>query len=206
MRHIEELYKVVKKHFDQNHHIAHGMDHAERVARLARYIAEKEDYHDPQVAEVTGLLHDIGRTVQKEEKNHGPAGVPLARELLEQYTTYDHETKERILDAIRDHSDFKAYGELTHIVQDADKLDGLGAIGLMRGFTSNAYLPLYDPANLVPTEGKRETNITAQIAFQLEWVGMMETETGRALAQKRSQIMRDFLWVFVAEVVGGDLG
>lgn len=204
MQNTEKLYAIVKEHFDKNHHIAHGFDHVERVARLARHIAEQESYHDPQEAEVAGLLHDIGRTVQVEEKGHGPAGVPLSGELLDAFTTYNDDAKKRILDAIRDHSGFQTEGELTHIVQDADKLDGLGAIGLMRAYTSKAYLPAYDPENITPTKGERETNIHDQIAFQLEWLDMMATETGQAISQKRGQVMKDFLQTFAHEVEGKD--
>lgn len=153
MQNTQELYIEVKEHFGRKHHVAHGMDHVTRVAQLARYIAEQENYTDPQEAEIAGLLHDIGRTVQEEEKGHGPAGVPLAAELLDKYTTYDNEIKERILNAVRDHSGFQTEGELTHIVQDADKLDGLGAIGIMRAYTSKAHLPAYDADNVVPTSG-----------------------------------------------------
>src|SRR5579864_6957624 len=137
MKDINGLYKEVEGQFTRYHHIAHGFDHVLRVAKLAKYIAEQEGY-DPQEAEVAGLLHDIGRTLQKGEKNHGPTGVPLASKLLDTFTQYDRQTKERILNAIRDHSELYTEGELTHIVQDADKLDGLGAIGIMRAYTSKA--------------------------------------------------------------------
>ena len=200
MQNTEELYKVVQEHFDQRAHIAHGMDHVTRVAQLARHIAEKENYPDPQEAEIAGLLHDIGRTVQEEEKGHGPAGVPLARELLDRYTTYNDEVKTRILNAIRDHSGVETEGELTHIVQDADKLDGLGAVGIMRAYTSKAHLPAYDPENIVPTKGMRDTNIHDQIAFQLEWLDMMATPTGHTIAQKRGATIKAFLQTFKDEV------
>lgn len=204
MKNIPRLKYAVQEQFDKGSHVAHGADHAFRVAKLARHIAEQEGYADPEVAEVAGYLHDMGRTVQEEEKNHGPAGVPLASEMLDQYTDYTDEVKRRILDAIRDHSAFKADGALTHILQDADKLDGLGAIGLMRAYTSKYLLPAYDPANIVPSKGERDTTVHAQIAFQLEWLDMMETETGRRLAQKRGKVMQDFLQTFKDEVEGND--
>lgn len=204
MKDSSELKKAVQAQFDKRSHIAHGADHAFRVARLAKHIAVQEKYPVPEVAEVTGLLHDIGRTVQEEEKGHGPAGIPMASEMLDQYTDYDSQTKQQILNAIRDHSAFKAEGVLTHIVQDADKLDGLGAVGLMRAYTYKYFLPAYDPADIAPSKGERNTTIHAQIAFQLEWVDMMETETGRVLAQKRGEAMRSFLEVFKDEVEGND--
>jgi len=179
------------------------MDHAERVAGLALHIAEQES-HDPVEAQVAGLLHDMGRTVQEEEKGHGPAGVPLAGELLDRHTDYDGKSRERILAAVRDHSGLHTTGRLTHIVQDADMLDGLGAAGLMRAYTSKAHLPAYDPANIIPTVGARDTTIHDQIAFQLEWLDMMHTDTGREMAQRRGAFMLDFLRQFEQEVHGQD--
>jgi uncharacterized protein len=205
MHNLHGLYGEVESHFGRRQHIAHGMDHALRVTHLARYIAEAEGY-DATEAEVAGLLHDIGRTVQEEEKGHGPAGVPLAGELLDRFTGYDDDTKQRILNAVRDHSGLDAEGTLTHIVQDSDMLDGLGAVGLMRAYTSKAHLPAYDPQNIVPSIGARDTNIHDQVAFQLEWLDMMHTDTGRELAQRRGAFMLEFLRQFEAEVHGDDFG
>lgn len=204
MKDIAGLKQAVQTQFEKRAHIAHRADHAFRVAHIAKYIATQENYSDPEVAEVAGLLHDMGRTVKEEEKDHGPAGVPMASEMLDQFTDYDNEIKQQILDAIRDHSAFKAEGVLTHILQDADKLDGLGAVGLMRAYTSKYSLPAYDPDDIAPSKGERNTTIHGQIAFQLEWVDMMETATGRALALKRGEVMRDFLNTFKSEVEGND--
>ncbi|CAN5622624.1 HD domain-containing protein [soil metagenome] len=200
---MAELHTEIARHFNERAHIAHGLDHVERVAALARFIAEKESYN-PEEAEIAGLLHDIGRTVQEEEKGHGPAGVPLASELLDKHTTFDHDAKQRILNAVRDHSDFKPEGKLTHILQDADMLDGLGAIGIMRGYTSKASLPCYDPEDIVPQVGERNTTIHGQLAFQMEWLGMMHTDTGKTIAARRHALMQDFLQNFKFEVLGQD--
>jgi HD superfamily phosphodiesterase len=203
MINIDGLYSEVAEHFAQRQHIAHGMDHAERVASLALHIATNESY-DPLEAQVAGLLHDMGRTVQEEEKGHGPAGVPLSGQLLDKYTDYDGDARDRILAAVRDHSGLNTAGRLTHIVQDADMLDGLGAIGVMRAYTSKAHLPAYDPADIVPGVGRRNTNIHDQVAFQLEWVDMMRTETGRQIARRRGAFMLHFLHQFEEEAHGED--
>ena len=200
---MSELRAEVAQHFAERQHIAHGMDHAERVANLAMHIAIKESY-DPTEAKIAGLLHDIGRTVQEEEKGHGPAGVPLASQLLDTYTNYSDEAKQRILNAVRDHSGLHTEGMLTHIIQDADMLDGLGAIGIMRAYTSKAALTCYDPTDIAPTVGLRDATIHDQIAFQMEWLDMMHTPTGRAIAKKRHARMRQFLHDFKLEVLGKD--
>lgn len=183
---------------------AHDISHAQRVARLAQYIAEHEGY-DPMEAEIAGLLHDMGRTVQREDKNHGPAGVPLASELLDRFTDYDEATKQRILAAVRDHSKFKAEGKLTHIVQDADKLDGLGAIGVARAYMHRSYLPIYDSSDLLPKKASVDLTSQAHLMWMLEWVGMMETKTGRKLAEKRGAFMENFMHQIAREATADDL-
>jgi uncharacterized protein len=200
---MNQLYIEVAKHFAERQHIAHGMDHAERVARLAKHIALNESY-DPVEAEIAGLLHDVGRTVQEEEKGHGPAGVPLASQLLNEYTDYPNTIKIRILNAVRNHSNLHTDGKLTHIVQDADMLDGLGAVGIMRAYTSKASLLCYDPLDIAPTVGSRDSTIHGQIAFQMEWLDMMHTKTGRIIAEKRHALMQQFLDNFKLEVLGQD--
>ena len=200
---MDTLQTEVIRLFKASSHIAHDEKHALRVAALAKHIAEHENYSTKE-AEVAGLLHDVGRTVQKEEKNHGPAGVPLATTLLDTYTDFDAAAKKRILAAVHDHSQLKTEGALTHIVQDADMLDGLGAIGIMRAYTSKSHLPDYDPQNIVPTKGQRDTFIHDQIAFQMEWLDFMHTPTSRQIAQKRYDFMLEFLQTLEQEAQGKD--
>lgn len=200
---MDELRKQVANHFNARSHIAHGFDHVTRVAALAKHIALSESYNQDE-AEAAGLLHDIGRTVQEAEQGHGPAGVPLAKELLDTYTLFNTEAKQRILAAIHDHSAFETTEALTQIIQDADKLDGLGAVGIMRAYTSKSHLPCYDPLDIVPGTGQRDTTIHGQIAFQMEWLGMMYTKTGEEIAQKRYATMQRFLQSFENEVTGHD--
>ncbi|TAH32380.1 HD domain-containing protein [Candidatus Saccharibacteria bacterium] len=200
---VDELIYRIKEQFEQRSHIAHGFDHVERVAKIAHYIAQHESF-DSDIAEVAGYLHDIGRTVQEEEKDHGPAGVEPARRLLDEFSPYDDATKKQILKAIRDHSLLETEGGLTHIVQDADMLDGMGFIGIMRAYTSKFDLPCYDASNIAPTKGKRNATIHEQIAFQMEWVDFMHTDTAKKIARLRYQKMQEFLQGFEQEVLGND--
>lgn len=201
---MQDLHKEVSELFNKKSHIAHDFKHVTRTAAIARYIAKQEGY-DIKEAEIAGLLHDVGRTVQEEEKGHGPAGVPLARQLLDGFTDYDETTKLRILAAVRDHGEAKTEGKLTAIIRDADMIDGLGAIGIMRACTSKSHLPDYDPENFIPPMGQRRgTTVCGQIAFQMEWVdpGFMQTETGKRLARKRYEFMREFLDELQKEISG----
>lgn len=206
---MQELYAAVTAQFSKGSHIAHDIKHVTRTAAIAKYIAGEEGY-DSDEAEVAALLHDMGRTVQDEEKGHGLAGVPLASQLLDTYTHYDGATKQRILLAVAEHSETKTEGLLTHIVQDADMIDGLGAIGIMRACTSKAQLPDYDPKNFIPELGqRRNSTVCGQIAFQMEWVdldgGFLHTAAGKRLGRERYEFMQQFLETLHREITGEDL-
>ena len=206
---MQDLYNAVTICFNNGSHIAHDIKHVTRTAGIAKYIASKEGY-DVEEAEIAALLHDMGRTVQEEEKGHGPAGVPLAEKLLNTYTDYDEATKQRILQSVSEHSEVKTEAILTHIVQDADMIDGLGAIGIMRACTSKSQLPDYDPEDFIPAVGhRRHTTVCGQIAFQMEWVdlgsGFIHTATGKRLGKKRYEFMNQFLQTMQIEVTRKDL-
>lgn len=200
---LGDLRQVIAEIFNLNHHAAHDIKHVFRVANLAKFIAVCEGYDETE-AEIAALLHDIGRTVQQEEKGHGPAGVPLASELLDRYTNYDNLTKSRILLAVEHHSNLDTIGALTHIVQDADMLDGMGAVGLMRAYMTKTNVDDYDPKSIIPTKGIKGTSAHNQIAYQMEWLELMHTDTARLLARKRYDFMTKFLKEFKEEVEGGD--
>lgn len=198
---MEALYKRVIEIFQKNPPPGHDYKHALRTAALAKKIAEAEGY-DTTEAEVAGLLHDVGRTLRAEGKTHGPAGVPLAKELLDTYTHFDQETKERILSAIHDHSNLETEGELKHILQDADKLDGLGAIGISRAYISHHFLPDYDPHNVIPHPGayNEATTIHQQIRFAMTWYDMLYTETAKKIGKERHKFMENFLKEVAKEI------
>lgn len=204
---MQNLYDKVTELFSHKAHIAHDIKHVTRTAGIAKYIASEEGY-DIREAEVAALLHDLGRTVQDEEKGHGPAGVPLAKRLLDEYTDFDSAAKQRILTAVADHSEAVTEGKLTAIVRDADMLDGLGAIGIVRACMSKAHLSDYDPDNFIPSPGhRRDSTVCGQIAFQMEWYdpGFIQTETGKRLAKRRYEVMREFLDELQDEVTSRDL-
>lgn len=191
---MEELYTKVTEIFKKNPPPAHDIKHALRVASLAKKIAQAEGYNT-QEAEIAGLLHDLGRTRQKESKGHGPAGVPLAKELLDTYTNFSDGAKKRILTAIAVHSSFKTEGKLDQILQDADKLDGLGAIGLSRAYISCHALPDYDPQDITPEPGEynKPKDIHQQIKFSMTWYSMLYTQTAQKLGQPRHKFMQKYL-------------
>ena len=171
---------------------AHDIKHTLRVAALARHIATHEG-GDPDEAEAAGLLHDLGRLTQDEEAGHAEAGVEWADSILRETTEFSDDARQRILSAVRQHSRLRSKGLLANIIQDADKLEGLGAVGLMRAYVSKSHLLDY-PEGVIAERGSiAARNISEQIAFQMEWFDMLYTTTAKDMGERRYCFMRDFL-------------
>lgn len=144
---IEKAKRVLKKYVSNydinNNRIRVKIGHIERVAIIAKEIAQNRQLpeEDIQIAELIGLLHDIGRFEQvrryntfsdKDSINHGKLGVEILfeqgmiREFIED-TQYDEIIKKAILNHNRDKADIQVANEreLLHskIIRDADKTD-----------------------------------------------------------------------------------
>ena len=171
---------------------AHDIKHTLRVAALARHIAKHEGC-DPDEAEAAGLLHDLGRLAQEEEEGHAQAGVAWSDSILKETSEFSEDARTRILSAVRQHSQLRSNGRLANIIQDADKLEGLGAMGLMRAYVSKSHLVDY-PEGVIAERGSiTPRNISEQIAFQMEWFDMLYTKTAKKMAVRRHRFMRTFL-------------
>jgi uncharacterized protein len=196
---------------------SHDMAHIERVERLAVRIAEAERVADVRVVRVAALCHDL-----EDWKYSGSdeAAYPVIRELLANAGLA--ELSERVCDVVKNVS---FHGELggagapldleSAVVQDADRLDALGAIGIARAFTFGGARgrPLHNPS--VPPSlglskeeymrsGREQTTVNHFYEKLLLLRGMMKTATGRALAEKRHAVMEAYLRQFRAEWDGAD--
>jgi HD superfamily phosphodiesterase len=147
---------------------AHDFKHVDRVRNWALMVAEGEGFNEPEIVEITALLHDIGlaKVDSGNEKTgfinlppHGPLGAEIAEKYLTENTDLTEEVIGLITDAIRHHSSpplvaeehlaaLGKKGTLLEIIRDADNLDALGTVGLMRAFTSKHFLPEYNPQNI----------------------------------------------------------
>ena len=188
----------------------HDWFHIERVYKNALLIAEGVDC-DLIVVKLGALLHDIA-----DSKFHGgdeTVGPKTARTFLE-----SQNVKEDIIlhvIAIIENISFKGgnfekkfNSKELEIVQDADRLDAIGAIGIARTFNYGGFKnrPLYNPniqpnMNMNKEEYKNSESPTLNHFYEklLLLKDKMNTETGKKIAQKRHNFMMTFLSQFYAE-------
>jgi len=123
---------VAEKHADLgSHDYSHVLQVAEYAIEIANNITEQVD---PVVVICGALLHDIGRTVS--DRIHGLAGSAIAEELLESLPLTNEQITKITKVIVRHTASSRVPPETAEekIVYDADGLDRLGAIGLLRGF------------------------------------------------------------------------
>lgn len=189
----------------------HDAFHSLRVYKTALAIAERENA-DQGIAALAALLHDVDDAKLSPATCAGKenAAAFLRREEIPE------EIAARILHII-DQVSFRGTDSVIpdtiegKCVQDADRLDALGAIGIARTFAygGSRGRALYDPA-ILPALGMDEAAYRAHVAPSLNHFyeklfllkDMMATQTGRAIAEKRDAYMHTFVEEFLAEWEG----
>ncbi len=191
----------------------HDWWHIERVWKNARYIAQSEDVNI-EIVELGALLHDIADS--KFHNGDESIGPKKARAFLETQgvseTTIDHVIK------IIENISFKGGKVLRtfsskelDVVEDADRLDALGAIGIARTFNYGGFKnrEIYNPnipPNLDMTKEEYKKSTAPSINHFYEKLlllkNRMNTDTGKKLAEERHQFMEQYLEQFYKEWMG----
>jgi uncharacterized protein len=194
----------------QNAEAGHDWFHIERVYKNALLIASNEEC-DLTIVKLGALLHDIADS--KFNDGDETVGPKVAREFL-MIQKASEEVIAHVVNIIENISfkggnfEKKFTSKELEIVQDADRLDALGAIGIARTFNYGGFKnrQLYNPAiapqlNMSKEEYKNSESPTLNHFYEklLLLKDKMNTETGKKLAQKRHQFMELFLSQFYAE-------
>lgn len=188
----------------------HDWWHIERVLNNARLICKKEKV-DWFVVELAVLLHDVGdrKVINKEEDDYS-----IARDFLKKQKV-SVDIIERVMFIIENMSfsgSFNSKKEKAppefYIVQDADRLDAIGAVGIARVFTysgSKGRL-IHDPTKkaqkISTTEQYLKTNSSAINHFEEKLFllkDLMNTRSARKIADKRHVYMKNYVKTFLAE-------
>ncbi|TGD58721.1 HD domain-containing protein [Flavobacterium humi] len=206
---IENTIHFVKKQLE-NAEGGHDWFHIERVYKNALLIAEGENC-DITVVALGALLHDIADS--KFHDGDETIGPKTARDFL-QTQNADEKTIAHVVGIIENISfkggnfERKFNSKELEIVQDADRLDAIGAIGIARTFNYGGFKnrPLYDPRiepklNMDKEEYKNNNSPTLNHFYEklLLLKDKMNTVSGKKIALERHQYMENFLTQFYAE-------
>ncbi len=210
---IENTILFVKNQL-KNAESGHDWFHIERVYKNALLIAEKEENKNLEVIKLSALLHDIADS--KFHNGDETIGPKVARAFLEKEKV-DEETITHVIQIIENISfkggNFeKKFSSIElDIVQDADRLDALGAIGIARTFNYGGFKnrSIYNPNiapkfNMSKEEYKNSKGPTINHFYEklLLLKDKMNTESGKKIAKERHLFMEHFLSQFYAEWEG----
>ena len=206
---IEQTVEFVKESL-KNAEGGHDWWHVYRVWQTAKTIGEKEEVN-MEVVELAALLHDIA-----DSKFHGgdeEVGPQKAADFLRNISV-DLETVQHVQEIIRNIS-YKTSFEQTSfnskelkVVQDADRLDAIGAMGIARAFSYGGFKQreFYNPGippnlNMSKEEYKKSNAPTINHFYEklLLLKDKMNTTAGREMALQRHLFMETFLEQFYAE-------
>jgi uncharacterized protein len=200
---VASIYAEVERRFNGVDDLAHGWEHVYRVYQQALYIAAQEGANRSIVA-LAALMHDLGRSVPTAiGQHHADISAALATELLSAYQV-PQDKQEAILHAILAHSFSRGIEPLTleaRVVRDADRLEGLGAIGILRWAITGTLRRTPQTRSYHPADPFAEQHELDDSHYMLDHFyskllklsDTMATATGRALAQRRTAFMRSYL-------------
>ena len=191
--------------------VGHDWFHVERVWTMARKIAEEEKA-DVFIVEMAALLHDVD-----DFKFNDSDGTAVKSKAWLKSLDIDNTIIDKIIHIVENVS-FKGSAEKEKIqtlegkvVQDADRLDALGAIGVARAFTfaGHTNMCIYDPSikvrgNMKFSEYRTHERSAVNHFYEklLLLKDRMNTKTGKRLAEGRHKFMEQYLEQFFKEAEG----
>lgn len=209
---IDNTILFVKQKLE-NAEAGHDWFHIERVFKNALLIAQHEEC-DIEIVKLGALLHDIADS--KFNGGDETIGPRIAREFLESQKIAEPKIQHVV--AIIENISFKGgnfekkfNSKELEIVQDADRMDAIGAIGIARTFNYGGFKnrQLYNPnippkMNMSKEEYKNSEAPTLNHFYEklLLLKDKMNTKTGKELALDRHRFMENFLAQFYAEWEG----
>lgn len=206
---VEKVHQHILPFFEKDA-TGHDIHHIERVWRLSKYLQSKEG-GDLEVIELTALLHDISD--YKLNGGHLDKGGEVATEILKSFNYDDEKTKNiaHIIDNLSYKGAKTATVELSlegQIVQDADRLDAIGAIGIARTFAygGNKGQSMYNP-KLKPIlhssfeEYANADSSTINHFYEklLLLQNRLNTSSAKEIGKHRHKLMEKFLEDFYSE-------
>ncbi len=207
---LEKTVSFVKSRLE-NAEAGHDWWHILRVLNNSEKIAKEYPEANMRVIQLSALLHDIADA--KFHAGDEEVGIEIAREHLQELDipTSDRQHILNIMNFISYKGGFDEgkFDSLEfRIIQDADRLDALGAIGIARTFSYGGYKgnPFFDPAippnmNMSREEYKKSNAPTVNHFYEKLFLlrDLMKTQKGKEMAEERHQFMELYLQHFYTE-------
>jgi len=206
---IEKTAEYVRKKL-QNEPTGHDWYHTERVWKMALRL-QAEEGGDKELIELASLMHDLGDNSHFELDDRGSLVLHGMMDVLE----IDEDKQEKI---IKIANDLRYGGDSTKpastmeskIVQDADWLDTIGALGIARVFATGGRIKrsLHDPKRKIRKKLTREdylqrkqegTSFNYFYEKPLKLAERLNTKTAKEIAKHRVKFTKDFLAEFLSE-------
>ena len=211
---INKLVPIVKGMCDKNKIGGHDMDHFNRTMKIALYL-QKEEGGDPLIIGIASFLHDIHGLMQSESKRYVTPKESLDNviEIIKQSKIDLTKVQiNKILFCIEHHEDYNWNGFNvddinTLILQDADNLDAIGAIGIGRSFGYAALnnkvfyderIPL-EKYNGYEEKLKDVSNIHFLNNKLLKLGDNINTKTAKLIANGRVEFIKKFIDEYIKE-------
>jgi len=183
----ENLESIVKEKMFVLNGTAHSYEHVNRVVKIATFLAKKEKAN-VELVQIGALLHDIGWAVGNP---HNETGAKLAKKILKEINY----PSEKIIRIILHHPlAFKDKLETLEekIVWDADKIDLIGVVGVVRAFHWLGNKPF-------------EAVVKTCFEEQITIYDLLNTQTAKKVAKRRHREMITFLSALKRELSVTDL-
>lgn len=208
----EQLAKIetFACHYAQQDHSGHGVDHLKRVAAMIHTISQQEPA-DESIALAAGWLHDVIDDKLTDDPDQ------RLREVRQQLATLGvtETAQDEVVQIITNMSFAKTLGEhaepLTitgQVVQDADRLDAIGALGIGRAFYYSGRFgeEMYDPQkkprmHMTKEQYRHEPGTTINHFYEklFKIVDQLNTPTAKEIGAHRQQVMQTFVAQFKQE-------
>ena len=214
---IEQLKPYVIELFKSDSS-GHDISHLTRTMNTALYLQEKEG-GDRLIIGIAAFLHDIHRIIESEVNKNKEEykfvspkeSIPKVKEILS-HVKLSEEQVSKICYAIEYHEIYNWNGNNvddlnTLILQDADNLDAIGAVGIARSFSFGGAHSIIMYDDTVPlegmngfTEGDVDPSTIHHFYHKLFKLGnQMNTETAKQLAKNRTDFMKEYVKEFLNE-------
>lgn len=197
----KKLIEKIKPYY-ANDYSGHDLDHAIRTMAIGKYIARHEG-GDVLVVAIACLVHDIFR---KEESysnlpHFAQQNLQKLKKILYSLTLPSQKLN-RILVCVANHENYgdkeNDFDLETKIVQDADRIDAIGAIGIARAFMFGGIyrIPIGEPKDSDKSFSPEKRNATIFAHFNDKLLKIndgLHTETGKKIAEERHSFLVQYL-------------